>query len=137
MSAQNPPPKARALRRLVLGAFAFVMLGGPSPGYIGSCSPSSAPDAYMFCRDRRYTECEREARAGRATPEQFMLCYDGVPAYCEMRRTWNDCIPTSAQLAGCLDALRDSSRDATPTPELPECADFCATALVSTGADGI
>jgi hypothetical protein len=130
-SAQPRSPYARAARRLVLGALAFVVLGGPAPGFVGSCAPSTsdAPDAYRFCTDKQGLVCGREYESSRIDAVQFEACYNGIPALCETRRTWSDCVPSSAATEACLNALRDPARFATPSNEIVECNTLCPSGI--------
>jgi hypothetical protein len=134
MTHQPSSPRARVVRRLVLGALAFVVLGGPSPGFVGSCDPSIAgsPDAYRYCTDRSGLICSRELESGRIDEAQFLACYDAIRPFCETRRNWSGCVPTAAAVEACLNALRDASRFglscSAVSCEIVECNDLCASA---------
>jgi hypothetical protein len=129
----EPKLISRVALRLAVGLVAFLALGGPSPGHLGSCTGLSAPpDPYRYCVDTRGEECRRDVSAGRINVDvEFPACVDAILPRCEGVVAWPSCVPTSAQTLACLEALRDTNRYSTPSNELPECnqASWCPAGI--------
>jgi hypothetical protein len=125
----------------VAGTIALLALGGPTPGYVGSCSAGSPAvvDAQQFCVDRKVAECVRDRVALRTDDPQYQACMLAISSSCE-GATWNGCAP-SAQIAdACISALRDMTRIGTPNTMIVECytETLCGAApLVTPDDDGI
>lgn len=137
----------RVLLRLLAGTVALLALGGPTPGYVGSCTAGSPAvvDAQEFCVNRKVAECVRDRVAERTDDPQYQSCMLMIEGACT-GITWNGCAP-SAQIAdACISALRDMSRIGTANAMIVECytETLCGAAplvspdeLVSSEDDGI
>ncbi len=126
---------ARIGLRLATGVVVFLMLGGPSPGYIGGCNRTTTPpDPVQFCVNRTIFTCARDLGAGRITADEFSTCYDGAALSCAGRTWTGGCTPTPNVLSACLGALQDESRYATETASIVECLPQSICPGAATGA---
>ncbi len=132
MNDLRPRRARRVLLRLAAGTVALLALGGPTPGYIGSCDAggSRVADPDQFCADRRDAECARDAYAGRITREMYNVCRMGIETECSGFNWAGGCSPSPETAAACVDALRDMTRIGTVTSAIPECM---SGALCGTG----
>jgi hypothetical protein len=133
-------PIRRSLLRLAAGVVILLALGGPTPGYIGSCDAGGArvADPAQFCVDKRSAECARDLSAMRITMEMYNACSATLLSECNGFNWAAGCSPSPETADACLAALRDPSRLGTLNSEIVECnaASLCGAApLVSD--DGI
>lgn len=119
---------SRLTPRILAGVVAFLALGGPSPGHVGSCDGSAeAADPDTFCEYYRTWECAREAASGRiADQEAYRECTrrsgtNGPYAYC-VGFTFT-CEPTQGMADACIRAL-ERTDPSVPTADIPQC-NFC------------
>lgn len=129
----QPKLTSRVALRLAVGLVAFLALGGPSPGHIGNCSgvSSGTPDANQYCVEKAAQECRRDFMAGRTDAAAFDTCVNSIYPMCDSVITWVGCVPTSAQTRACLNILSDTTRDAIPLRDIPECqmANWCPAGI--------
>lgn len=140
MSTRDPKSLRRVLLRLGAGVVILLALGGPTPGYVGTCSTDTPAvvDPEQFCVDRKSSECARDRVAGRTDEATYNACANMIESQCTGATWTNGCAP-SPQLAGaCISALRDMSRLATLNAMIEECYQetLCGTAPLVT-PDGI
>ncbi len=137
---------SRSLRRLVLRAAAgtviLLALGGPTPGYIGSCDASGprVADPAQFCVDRRQAECARDYYGMRISADMYNACAMTIESSCAGFNWTAGCSPSPETAGACVSALREMSRVGTATAMIPECymESLCGAApLVSPDPDGI
>lgn len=109
--------------RMALGVLLILVLGGPAPGSVGSCSEdATVADPVQFCVDRRSWSCQRREVRGELTEDERDACLAAVDAECAGTTWGSDCIPpTTRKTDACIGALSDGSRLSTPESELVEC----------------
>lgn len=109
--------------RLVLAVGLFVMLGGPAPGSVGSCSDETEiADAVQFCVDRKSWSCQRRWARGELDDAERDACLVPIEDDCRGSAWGTDCIaPTTNQTEACIGALSDPGRLSTPEADLVEC----------------
>jgi hypothetical protein len=137
---------------LIGGVAAVILLGGPAPGSIGSCSETEEQfmSAPQHCANTRAATCARRLRCcltTAPTPAEQMACTNTyndcrAPIVPECRPSaWpSDCIPPTVQESEeCVMAMLDVGRTDSACammmidrPE-PECVDLCerSAALVA------
>jgi hypothetical protein len=116
-------PRRRIALRLAVGVLGFFVLGGPSPGYVGGCNrqPADPPSPAQFCVDRDVGFCERDARAGRITADEFITCYEAAVLRCPAAQWREGCDPGYEAIDICRMALADRARDSTLNADIVEC----------------
>lgn len=129
--ATAAPRRARLVPRALAGVIAFLALGGPSPGHVGSCDGSGElADPAMYCEAYRTYFCARELSGGRLPPGEYAACTQrtgagGPYAWCTGFSFGADplCHPSQRSADNCIRAL-DQTDVAVPTANVAQC-DFC------------
>lgn len=123
-----------------VGTLLAVMIAGPTPGSVGSCSDSvTFANAPQFCADKKYWTAQRAYARGEQTLEQTQTEINGISAFCASA-VFVDCTPTQLAADACVEALKDMGRLSEATDAIPECTadSLCpngaTTALVDEGA---
>ncbi|MBN8615596.1 MAG: hypothetical protein J0L92_33685 [Deltaproteobacteria bacterium] len=128
-SSHAAPRRARMLPRVLAGVIAFLALGGPSPGHVGSCDGSGElADAAMFCEAYRTYYCARELSGGRLPQDQYLQCTmrtgpGGPYTFCSGFNFTPGCEPSQRSADQCIRAL-DTADVAVRTDDVAQC-DFC------------
>ena len=143
MKKSAPRTRTFAVRG-ALAACVFVLLGGPTPGSVGSCSETSAyVDPVQFCKDRKFWSCQRQWVTGAINDDQLAVCLEPIEATCA-GSTWDACDPPPTNRRGkaCINALRDMDRVAIPEGDLSECqtavlCGFESASLSAVAAPGV
>ena len=143
--------KRFAWRRIVWAFGLFTVLGGPSPGAVGSCSKTvPIADAYTFCIDEHEWICARDALRGdlltagdRATCMMMTTaaaqsaclnntvisrrteCLSQVAEHCTGFIMWpSTCSPPNEiEAQSCIDALKAEARLNESSASIYECLD--------------
>jgi len=114
----------KRLRSLGLGALLALVLGGPTPGSVGSCDQDAqTANAEQFCRARKDLACQRRYARGEIDQAAEMACRAGVDAECVGAAWPADCDPppTTVQTRACIAALANSERLSEAENAIPEC----------------
>lgn len=115
------------LVRVALAAGLVLVLGGPTPGYIGGCSTDTAGvDGAEFCRQFRTRLCARDRAASRIDDAQRDTCLASIPSQCTSFVFPVSCTVTQASADVCYQALVNVERLSTTcegftTCGIPEC----------------
>jgi hypothetical protein len=102
------------------------MLGGPTPGAVGSCGEEDEfVELVPYCEEREQLICYRqylrdELAGGDRGLEECRL--DAIDA-CQNRRWAPGCRPTERQARACINALSAVDTLDTPVSEIEECGD--------------
>ena len=121
------------LGRVLLGVGLLVLLGGPGPGSVGSCSEteSSFASAPQHCVNKGDAICARvRARCVRdGMPDcdaNFIACRTPLPMSCRMF-SWNPACspPTQDQADACIDALLRADTLDVPDGEIDTRIEAC------------
>jgi hypothetical protein len=128
--------------RLGAGVIILLALGGPTPGYVGTCDASggsTVADPAQFCTSRKTWECARDYAAHRIDMGMYNACALGIDAACAGFNWTPGCAPSPQLADACISALSDMSRVGTPTPMIEECytESLCGGAPLTTPDDGI
>lgn len=130
----------RRVLRLCAALGLLLLLGGPTPGAVGSCGDdlSGFADPDEFCRAREDLTCIRRSLRGDLTEEGRDTCRRQVEALCAQRTFAPDCRPTRRQAEACLNALRARSTVDIKESELDECNTraLCTARTVGGSGDG-
>lgn len=101
------------------------LLGGPTPGAVGSCGGDDldqSADLQTYCVEREDLTCVRRWHRNEINDQQMNECRLDARTLCA-RRTWsNDCRPTERQARACIHALASSDTLQTPEDEVRECS---------------
>jgi hypothetical protein len=115
-------------RRLMLRACALVVvalaLGGPTPGYVGSCStsgPDQTVDRVQFCTDTSTWKCARDLAAGRIDMNGYNTCSGRIDTDCAGFNFPAGCAPSRPRADACISALSDANRISTMSDSIVEC----------------
>ena len=101
------------------------LLGGPTPGSIGSCADApELGDPEDFCTDQRALFCLRDREAERIDDEEYETCLGMVADDCNQFNFSDECFPPPTKLKqdACLSALQSVDRLGTPNDEIEECS---------------
>ena len=116
------------LRRFMLRAGALVVvalaLGGPTPGYVGSCStsgPDQSVDRVQFCVDSSTWKCARDLGAGRIDMNAYNACRARIDTDCAGFNFPAGCSPSRPRADACNSALSDANRIGTRSEDIVEC----------------
>lgn len=119
--------KAR-LTRVLVGLGLMLVLGGPTPGAVGSCGEESAPfaDLRSYCETRELLSCERRRLRGEFNTEPvpqgaFDACLLAATLDCRNRFWAPGCRPTTRQVNACIAALQSYDTLDVEEADLPEC----------------
>lgn len=99
-------------------------IGGPTPGYVGSCSAdggNATADRVQFCTDKEAYQCARDLAARRIDSTQYNTCAGRIDADCAGFNFPPGCAPSRALADACISALSDANRISTPSDMIPEC----------------
>lgn len=134
------------LLRVVLALGLVLLLGGPTPGAVGSCGDDSAPfaDLRMYCETRELLSCERRRLRGefetsprdpQAEKDAFDGCLLDATLGCASRFWAPGCRPTTRQANACIAALQSYDTLDVEESELPECkvGALCTVNMLSDG----
>ena len=115
------------LGRAVTCALLFLVLGGPTPGAVGSCGSDELDrpaDFQSYCLEREQLICVRRGmRREISIAEQHDCRWDAID-FCEAVSDWSPrCQPSERITRACLNALRSLDTLETPEDELEECDD--------------
>ncbi len=113
----------RMARRALAAAALLLLLGGPTPGAVGSCDDDvdGFADLTEYCKEREELICVRRALRKELSTEQRDDCRREAMDACDRRFWAPDCRPTNRQAQACLNALRSTETVQTPEDELKEC----------------
>lgn len=118
----------RPLVRALLSLALLLVLGGPTPGAVGSCGEDSAPFADLndYCNKRELLSCERRRLRGEfavmADPTgAFDACLLNSGLTCQSRFWAPGCRPTTRQVNACIAALQSYDTLEVEEADLPEC----------------
>jgi hypothetical protein len=123
----KPPRRAtRWLLRAIVGAFLFLMLGGPTPGDVGGCgAKNEIASPVDHCSNTEFWKCQRDHFVGRITDPEYDMCLGRIEATCAAAAWPPGCQPTPAQSDACIQLLRRSDLVDLTTEELlamyPDC----------------
>jgi len=130
------------VRRLSFVAAVVVfapLLGGPTPGAVGSCGGDDLDrfaDLDTYCVEREDLVCVRRWNRGEISETEMNECRYDARDLCE-RRTWSaDCRPTERQARACLNALAARDTLETPEDEIDECRVEALCTVRTVGAAG-
>ncbi len=125
---------------LRLGALVIVglALGGPTPGYVGTCDPGGSAgtvDRVQFCTDKETYQCARDLAAGRIDMTQYNVCAGHIDTDCHGFNFPAGCAPSHPLADACISALSDSSRISTRSEMIVECQSntLCGAAPLTSG----
>ena len=139
------------LRRLVIRAAGLAVLalaiGGPTPGYVGSCDPgggssSTTVDPHDFCVTRLTYQCARDKAAGRimcpadpmAPCPAYNTCVASIANMCSGFNLPAGCMPSTGIAQACYDALLTPARLSTPCSLMSCGLSECGTPALCGGA---
>lgn len=137
MSARWPSAEGRArgfALRAGVAAGLLLLLGGPTPGAVGSCGGANldrAADLASYCKERDQLVCVRRQLRKEISIAASNDCRRQAIAQCEMRSWAPGCQPTVRQTRACLNALRSLDTLQTKENQIAECK---VSALCSGGA---
>jgi hypothetical protein len=120
--------RARSLAtRAAVGAALFLLLGGPTPGAVGSCGSDDLDrpaDFQSYCLEREQLICVRRGMRREISKGQEQDCRWDAIDFCEAVNDWSPrCQPTERVTRACLNALRSLDTLHTPEDDLEECDD--------------
>lgn len=128
-------------KRIVLRAAALVVvglaLGGPTPGYVGNCSPGGGDDGTVdrvqFCTDKLTWQCARDLAAGRIDMNRYNTCVASILSDCAGFNFPSGCAPSHPLASACIDALSARDMINIPSDMIVQCQSttLCGAALVS------
>jgi hypothetical protein len=102
-----------------------LLLGGPTPGAVGSCTGEGKLDAFAdlasFCKESEQLKCVRRALRKELTTQQRDDCRRAAITDCEQRSWAPGCHPTERQARACLNALRSLDTLSTKEKDIAEC----------------
>lgn len=118
-----------AWRRLPLRALAgialLLLLAGPAPGAVGSCSGGAnldrVADLETYCKERDQLVCVRRGLRRELTTAQTNDCRRTAIQQCGLRSWSPGCMPTERQAQACLNALRSLDTLQTQEDQIAEC----------------
>lgn len=126
------------------GALAVVAtaLGGPTPGYVGTCDPGGsrpAVDPEAWCNERESVECARDLAAMRINMSMYSACQASVETTCRGFNFPPGCSPSRELAAQCIDDLSRTDLLSTPSDAMPSCQSdaLCGAASLVSDPEGI
>ena len=112
------------MKRLLPCALIFGLLGGPTPGAVGSCGGDELEepaDLASYCSEREQLVCVRRELRHEISIAERDDCRRAAIEACT-RRFWpSDCRPSERQTRACLNALRSTDTLQMQESELEEC----------------
>ncbi len=138
--------KRHALR-LLSAIGLMLLLGGPTPGAVGSCGDESAPfaDLREYCETRELLSCERRRLRGEfllSPPDPAMEkaafddCLLQASLDCQNRFWAPGCRPTVRQVNACIAALQSYDTLEVEEADLPECKTSALCTVTMLPSDG-
>ncbi len=122
--------RARLVPRALAAVIAFLALGGPSPGHVGSCDGSGElADQASFCEAYQTWYCAREVGGLRLNGTMYNECIrrtgpSGPYAECTGFNFMPGCEPSQRSADACIRALEAATDLSIPTTNIIQC-DFC------------
>lgn len=117
----NAPGSIKAAR-LLFALLVLLMLGGPTPGAVGSCdAEDSEADLYAFCRSREELTCWRRGLRRELTDNAVNQCRIDAIEKCQQSTWAPGCKPTQRQADACINALRAMDTVQTKESKIAEC----------------
>jgi hypothetical protein len=114
------------LRFRLLAAFLLLLLlGGPSPGAVGSCEERRRlAELRPYCEEREQLVCWRRYLRGElgGGEREVNECRATAISRCQNRYWPPDCRPSERQTDACLNALRSYDTLDIPESEIAECS---------------
>jgi hypothetical protein len=110
--------------RALFGAGLILLLGGPTPGAVGSCGGDELggeADVRAYCTEREQLICVRRSLRREITPGQSDDCRREAIQICKARAWAPACRPTERVARACLNALRSLDTVKTPEDRIKEC----------------
>jgi len=118
--------------RVLLVGLILLMLGGPTPGAVGSCGAKDGEaDLFSFCREREELTCWRRGLRRELTEKAVNECRANAIEQCRLRVWAPECRPTERQANACINALRAMDTVQTVENRIGECKE---KALCTAGA---
>jgi hypothetical protein len=113
------------LVRAGFGVLLMLLLGGPTPGAVGSCGSddlSGLADIQRYCAQREQLVCVRRNLRKEITNGERDDCRRAALKQCSSRSWAPECHPTEREARACLNALSDLDTVKTPEDEISECS---------------
>jgi hypothetical protein len=113
------------LVRAGFGVLLVLVLGGPTPGAVGSCgndSLSGQADLQSYCSEREQLVCVRRNLRREITDGERDECRLAAIQQCASRSWAPECRPTERQARACLNALSALETVRTPENKIMECS---------------
>jgi hypothetical protein len=113
------------LVRTGFGVLLMLLLGGPTPGAVGSCGTDDLDDfadIQRYCAKREQLVCVRRNLRKEITNAQRDDCRRAALKQCASRSWAPECHPTEREALACLNALSDLDTLHTPEAEIHECS---------------
>jgi hypothetical protein len=114
-----------AFLRAGFGLALVLLLAGPAPGAVGSCSGGAnldrIADLQSYCKEREQLVCVRRGLRKELSQAQTNDCRRTAIAQCELRSWSPGCQPTQRQTRACLNALRSTDTLHTSEDRIAEC----------------
>jgi hypothetical protein len=108
--------------RVLFAVLVLLILGGPTPGAVGSCdAEDSDADLYAFCRSREELTCWRRGLRRELTENAVNQCRVDAVAKCQQSSWAPGCKPTQRQADACINALRAMDTLQTKESKIAEC----------------
>jgi hypothetical protein len=138
MPANAARPRAPWFIRAGCAAALVVLLGGPTPGAVGSCGSDdldNPADLEAYCTERDQLVCVRRSLRGELSQVERDDCRRLAIAQCQDRFWLQGCEPTRRQARACLNALRSFDTLDTREDKIEECSisTLCGIRIVDAG----
>ena len=126
------------LSRIALAIGFMLVLGGPTPGYIGGCSGGAgAVNPGEFCRNFRTRLCARDRAAGRLDMGAHSTCVARIASECSSFTFPVGCSATQSAVDTCYGALVNGDRLGTTCDSLGSCGiGECSFGAICGGSGG-
>jgi hypothetical protein len=116
----------RVNRRFLACLALALLLGGPTPGAVGSCGEEDEfVELIPYCEEREQLICYRQYLRGElgSGDRGVEKCRRDAVEACRNRRWAPGCRPTERQARACINALEAVDTLDTPESEIDECSD--------------
>jgi hypothetical protein len=103
----------------------MLVLGGPTPGAVGSCGTDDLAgfaDIQRYCAQREQLVCVRRNLRKEITNGQRDECRRAALKQCASRSWAPECHPTEREARACINALSDLDTLKTPEDKIHECS---------------